>query len=254
MSQQRQQPASLNLYLTGDQPCSYLAERDTRSLFIDPLAALDSARYQWLLQQGFRRSGRFVYRPACRGCRACISVRIPVEAFAPDRSQRRNQRRNANLRIRFRPALFCPEHYALYRAYLQARHPDGAMADDDEQSYRRFLLEPWGGETELMELRQDDRLIAVAVTDVLPDALSAVYTFFDPTQADRAPGTFAVLAQLAEARSRGLQHLYLGYWIRDSRKMRYKERFRPLEAWDGRYWRRYAAGEVIAEPLLEAKD
>ncbi len=245
MSHSTRRRGSLDLYLTGEQACSYLPRRRTRSLFIDPLADIGGMRYQWLLEQGFRRSGRFVYRPACRGCQACVSVRIPVAAFRPDRSQRRNERLNADIQVCFRPAAFVPEHFALYRAYLETRHPDGAMAEDDEASYRRFLLEPWGGDTELMELRHGGHLMAVAVTDVLPAALSAVYTFFDPASSERAPGTLAVLAQVAEARHRHLDHLYLGYWIEECRKMRYKERFRPLEVWDGQFWQRYVRGERI---------
>lgn len=237
--------ATLDLYLTGHQVCSYQAERQTRSLFVDPLAPINGSHYQWLLENGFRRSGRFIYRPACPHCRSCVPVRIPLADFVPDRSQRRNQRLNAGLAIHVRPAGFDPEHYALYQTYLRARHPDGAMAEGTEDNYRRFLLEPWGGETLFIEWRQGDRLVAVAVTDVLPTALSAVYTFFDPADADLAPGTHAVLGQVAEGQRRGLEHLYLGYWIDDCRKMRYKERFRPLEAWNGRQWRRYQRGEPV---------
>jgi len=246
MNGRAHRPGQLSLYLTGKQPCSYLPNRDARSLFIDPMVAMDGERYQLLLEQGFRRSGRFIYRPACFGCQACVSVRIPVAEFRPNRSQRRNQRHQSRLQARFRPAGFEPEHFALYRDYLLARHPDGTMAEGDEESYRRFLLASWGGATELMELRRDDRLIAVAVTDVLPRALSAVYTYFDPRQAAHAPGTHALLAQIAEAQRRGLAHLYLGYWIEACRKMRYKERYRPIEAWDGQSWRRYERGEPIA--------
>lgn len=252
MSDHAHRPVQLSLYLTGEQPCSYLPDRDSRSLFIDPMARIDGQGYQWLLEQGFRRSGRFIYRPACFGCQACVSVRIPVADFMPDRSQRRNQRRQKALQARFRPVSFEPEHFALYREYLLARHPDGAMAEGDEESYRRFLLVSWGGATELMELRLDDRLIAVAVTDVLPEALSAVYTYFDPAAAERAPGTYALLAQIAEARRRGLAHLYLGYWIQGCRKMRYKDRYRPLEAWDGRTWRRYERGAAITPSIPTA--
>lgn len=246
MSGQDGRRHSMGLYLTGDQPCSYLPARQARSLFIDPLAAIDGPRYQWLLEQGFRRSGRFVYRPACRGCRACVPVRIPVADFIPDRAQRRNRRQNEDIDVRLRAPTFVREHFALYQAYLAARHPDGTMADDDEASYRRFLLEPWGGETRLMELRRGSELIAVAVTDVLPRALSAVYTFFDPAAADRGPGTCAILRQIAEAYRRGLDHLYLGYWIAACRKMRYKERFRPLETWDGHSWQRCQPADPLA--------
>lgn len=239
----------LALYLTAEHPCSYLEGLRARTLFVDPLARLETATYQALVDQGFRRSGSHVYRPACRGCARCVPVRIPVRDFRPDRSQRRNWERNApDLRLVDAPAAFDPTHFALYLRYLASRHPDGSMADDTStESYRRFLVDPWGGETHFLELRLANRLVGVAVTDRLLHGLSAVYTFFDPELARRAPGTLAVLAQIEVARRLGLPYLYLGYWIGACRKMAYKDRFRPIEAWDGRVWRRFERGDNFAD-------
>ena len=111
--------------------------------------------------------------------------------------------------------------------------------------YTQFLVEPWGGETRFLELRIGDRLAAVAVTDHLPESLSAVYTFFDPEIEERALGTYAILCQIEEARRLGLEYLYLGYWIAECRKMSYKDGFRPLEARVGERWRRYGRGTAI---------
>jgi arginine-tRNA-protein transferase len=228
----------LALYLTAEHPCSYLESRRARTLFVDPLARMDSALYQSLVDQGFRRSGAHVYRPACRGCARCVPVRIPVATFRPDRSQRRNWVSNAkDFKVVETSAAFEPDHFALYLRYLADRHPEGTMAEDrSTESYRRFLVDPWGGETRFLELRLGERLAGVAVTDFLPQGLSAVYTFFDPDLAGRAPGTFAVLAQIETARRLGRHYVYLGYWIGESPKMSYKTRFRPLEAWDGHRW------------------
>ncbi|WP_295390772.1 arginyltransferase [uncultured Thiodictyon sp.] len=230
----------LALYLTAEHSCSYLDGCRARTLFVDPLARIDSVTYQALVEQGFRRSGAHVYRPACRGCARCVPVRIPVGAFQPNRSQRRNWTRNApELRVIETAAAFDPGHFALYQRYLERRHPAGSMAEDaSAESYRRFLVEPWGGETRFLELRLADRLVGVAVTDWLPQGLSAVYTFFDPDLDARGLGTFAVLAQIVTARRLGRPYVYLGYWIEESRKMAYKSTFKPLEAWDGRRWGR----------------
>jgi len=237
----------LALYLTGEHTCSYLPDRRARTLFVDPTARIDSAAYQVLVDQGFRRSGAHIYRPACRGCSACVPVRIPVSDFVPDRSQRRNWRRNApELSLVDMPASFKASHFALYRRYLTARHPEGSMADDaSEESYRRFLVEHWGGSTRFIELRLGEQLVGVAVTDILKHGISAVYTFFEPRFSDRSPGTFAILAQIEAARRIGLPFLYLGYWLRDSPKMRYKDRFRPIDAWDGHGWRRFERGQAL---------
>jgi arginine-tRNA-protein transferase len=237
----------LQLYLTGEHECSYIDGMQARTLFVDPLARVDGERAQWLQQIGFRRSGQHFYRPACRGCQRCVPVRVPVGDFVPNRSQRRNLQRNAtDFELRYRAAEFDAEHYALYERYLRQRHGDGDMADDVSiETYARFLLAPWGGDTRFIEMRHHDALLGVAITDVFSDGLSAVYTFFDPDYAERALGTYAVLSQIQEAQRMGLSYLYLGYWIGESRKMRYKEKFRPIEAWDGRGWRRFQRGEEI---------
>lgn len=245
---QPQEPErQLSLYLTGEHPCSYLDGLNARTLFVDPLATMDTSTYQSLMDHGFRRSGDHVYRPACRDCTRCIPVRIPVKDFSPNRSQRRNWARNApDLRLVERPAAFDPDHFALYLRYLDSRHPDGSMADDRSAvSYQRFLVAPWGGETCFLEMRLDNRLVGVAVTDLLVHGLSAVYTFFDPDLSDRAPGTFAVLSQIEIAKRMGHPYLYLGYWIERSPKMAYKTRFRPIEAWNGHRWQRFERTQTL---------
>jgi len=238
---------NFQVYLSGQHPCSYLPGLGARTLFVDPLAPMDGSRYQFLLEQGFRRSGPHVYRPECGECRRCIPVRIPVAEFAPSRSQRRNAALNdKRLVLTEKNAGFYPEHYALYAAYVRSRHPGGGMSEElSPESYYDFLISPWGGEPLLLELRLDDRLAAVAVTDRLPRSLSAVYTFFDPELSGRAPGTFAVLSQIAETRRLHLEHLYLGYWIEECPKMSYKDSYRPLEAFIGGGWQRFRQGETI---------
>lgn len=231
---------NLRLFLTGEHACSYLPGQQARTLFVDPHSVIDQGHADWLQQIGFRRSGRHFYRPACRACQRCVAMRVPVAEFQPNRSQRRNLRRNADLQLLDRAAAFDPEHYALYRDYLLSRHGDGDMiASISPDSYRQFLLAPWSGSTRLLEMRERGALVAVAVSDLLVSGRSAVYTFFDPRQAKRAPGVFAVLTQILEARRLGLTYLYLGYWIAESSKMAYKANFRPIEAWTGKHWQRF---------------
>lgn len=239
-------PRALPLYITGRHDCSYFPDLHARTLFMDPSVPMDEATYQVLLERGFRRSGAHVYRPACGPCERCVPIRIPVHSFAPNRSQRRNLANNLDhVVLKDRPATFQREHYELYRTYVRSRHAGGSMAEATEQSYREFLVAPWGGETRFLELHIGDRLAAVAVTDRLPQSLSAVYTFFDPRREERALGTYAILRQVEEAQRLGLEHLYLGYWIAECSKMSYKDRFRPLEAFIGERWGRYGRGSDI---------
>lgn len=227
---------SLKFYVTTPHQCPYLPERQAVDVVADPNASVDRGRLTELFELGFRRSGIFVYRPECPGCRACVAARVPVAAFVPDRSQRRCAARNADLVVTREAPECSDEVFELYSRYLRHRHAGGGMDDATPESFGEFLCTP-AIEAEFLSFRLGGRLVAVAVTDVLDTGLSANYTFFDPAEAKRSLGTFAVLTQIEEARRRGLEHLYLGYWIERSDKMRYKSRFRPLELYrDGRWW------------------
>jgi len=230
--------AGLRVFHTGEHPCGYWPERSARDLVLDPRDERLPELYPFALASGFRRSGDIVYRPHCRGCRACVPVRIAVAAFAPDRAQRRCLARNEDVVARIVQAERTDEHLALYRRYLLARHRGGGMDDHGAAEFDQFLVGSWS-QGRFLELRQRDthRLLAVAVTDIAADALSAVYTFYEPDEAKRSLGTLAILHQLAWARRDGRAWLYLGYWIEGHRKMDYKRRFAALEAFDGRAWR-----------------
>lgn len=225
--------AALNFYTTPPHGCSYLPPRQAVTLFADPGIPKTDAVYGLLSAHGFRRSGEHLYRPHCHGCRACVAVRLRVEGFQPSRHQRRSLELNADLNVRTQPARFDCEHFDLYQRYISGRHAGGGMDNPSPQQYMDFLTAEWC-DTRFMEFRLGSRLLAVAVVDVMADALSAVYTFYDPDYQRRSLGKFAVLQEIAAARAEQRQWLYLGYWIANCRKMRYKVDYQPLEYfWNG---------------------
>lgn len=225
---------ALQLFLTSEYNCSYLPKRQARNLVADPLM-IDNRIYTQLADLGFRRSGGHVYRPHCHGCQACLSLRIPVGYFRPNRSQRRTWKKNQALQSRCLPVRFEADHYHLFERYVKWRHPDGGMDDTTAESYLSFIQAPWS-KTYLYELRLESTLLAVAVTDRLDNGLSAVYTFFDPSEQTRGLGTYAILWQIEEAKRLGLTWLYLGYWLKNCAKMSYKKNFYPHEIFvDGRW-------------------
>ena len=223
----------LNFYVTRPHTCSYLPDRTAVTLFADPKVRASTELYSQLIDMGFRRSGDAIYRPHCDGCQACISLRLSAASFIPNRAQQRAQRRNEDLAFTVVAADYSEEHYALYRRYLAHRHSGGGMDDSGPADYMK-LLTCGDVTTELYEFRLANKLLAVAITDRLERGLSAVYTFFDPDYADRSLGVYAVLQQIATARHQGLQWMYLGYWIKDCQKMRYKSQYQPAQAyWQG---------------------
>ncbi|WP_442754863.1 arginyltransferase [Methylocystis sp. JAN1] len=232
-------------YLTSPAPCPYLPGRAERKVFTHLIGLRAPALNDTLTQSGFRRSQTIAYRPACEHCRACVSVRVVIDEFSPDKTQRRTLRRNADIVGEARPTRATPEQYALFRRYVGARHADGGMADMNMVDYQ-MMIEDSHVDTRLIEYRLSpdlpgadaDRLVACCLTDRLADGLSMVYSFYEPGFEGRSLGSFMILDHMSRAGAAGLPHLYLGYWVEGSRKMAYKARFLPQERLGPEGWTR----------------
>ncbi|MFN7783301.1 MAG: arginyltransferase [Lysobacterales bacterium] len=220
---------SIRIYQTTEHACGYWPERRARDIVLDPDSRVLPAVYPAALAQGFRRSGGHVYRPQCASCMACVPVRIDVAAFLPNRSQRRCLQRNADLRLADSPPERSEAVFALYQRYLRSRHAKGGMDEPRPEDFDGFLSAPWSPTRFLRFQLDDGRLLGVAVCDLLPNGLSAVYTFFEPEERSRGLGTWAILKQVEWARQLGLPHVYLGFWLQGHPKMDYKRRFSGLE-------------------------
>jgi leucyl-tRNA---protein transferase len=222
----------LQFYVTTGYSCGYLPNKLAQSLIATPQHLITANVYNGLIQQGFRRSGKFAYRPHCENCRACIPVRVIVDEFSPNRSQKRSAKQHQNLSPTILPVAYYAEHFALYDAYQRARHADAsstqANIDDDITQYKNFLCQT-NVDSVLVEFREGNVLKMVSVIDIVRDGISAVYTFYDTSNPKASYGTHNVLWQISWAKTLNLPYLYLGYWIQDSQKMTYKQNFQPLE-------------------------
>jgi arginine-tRNA-protein transferase len=238
-------------YLTAPSPCPYLTGKEERKVFTHLVGERAGELNDLLTHGGFRRSQSIAYRPACDACRACISVRVITGEFQPSRSMRRVMDRNSDIVGDMRIPVPAAEQYSLFRAYLDSRHRDGGMADMTVLDYA-MMVEDSHVQTRLVEYRRrgpdsgitgrgSGPLLAVALVDVLSDGLSMVYSFFDPDESERSLGTFMILDHIARARRMGLDYVYLGYWVRGSRKMDYKGRFLPQERLMSAGWTRVTA-------------
>jgi arginine-tRNA-protein transferase len=236
LSGQRQ----LRFYLTAPSPCPYLPDRMERKVFTSLEGPAAAQLNDTLTHAGFRRSQNIAYRPACEGCDACISVRIPVAGFHFGRSWRRVLTRNADLVRTRAPPVATDDQYWLLRHYLDGRHADGGMAEMGMLDFGA-MVEESRVRTHIVEyrIRRGERageLMAAAIVDLMRDGLSLVYSFFDTDDARRSLGSFLILDAVRQAAQVGLSHVYLGYWVPGSPKMDYKRRYGPLEALHRGQW------------------
>lgn len=235
---------TLEFYLTAETPCPYLdglAEQRVLT-FLDTPAK--SAALPALLQNGFRRSQNMVYRPQCRACSACRSVRLRLRSFTPDAGLRRILRKNAALAAVQGEARSSPALFDLFRRYQQHRHAESDMAQMTEEDLAAMIEEHTGHARLMRFFDAQKKPVGAMLYDDLPDGYSAVYSFFDPALSAQSPGTWMILQLAAAAAAAGKDYLYLGYWVAGSRKMAYKTRFQPLEVFLENGWQDFAPASL----------
>ena len=240
---------AVKVFISLEHACGYYPNRIAQNLVLDPIAEGQKGLYDAAITRGFRRGGGHIYRPHCAHCNACIASRIEVAKFSPSRAQLRCVKRNADLRVERKPAVLTEEYFALYQRYLAGRHAGGGMDDPSVEDFSRFLFSKWS-QTEFIEFRLGERLLGVAVTDVTHTSLSAVYCFYEPSEAKRSLGVFAILSQIEIARAAGLRHLYLGFWLEGHAKMHYKSGYSGFELLQHKEWRAFdaRANQLMDEP------
>jgi arginine-tRNA-protein transferase len=220
-------PINGSLVTTGETPCSYLPGRmsQSRAAWAD---RLPPDAYHRFMDAGFRRSGRLLYQPVCRGCRACVPLRVPVATFRPSKSQRRSRRRNEDLRVTVAEPAATDEKYELYLRFVVDRHGH-KTEEEGRPSFERFLYDSPVDTLEFEYRDASAQLLAVGLCDVSRQSLSSVYFYFDPRQACRGLGTFGAVFEIETAAKLGIPYYYLGYWVDGCRTMQYKADFRPAE-------------------------
>jgi len=227
----------LEFYATPAHDCPYLDQKESKTLFLNPELQPNDHIYDWLIEQGFRRSGDHIYRPHCDDCSACISVRVKSDVFIANKQQRRCFKKGQKFTTKISPANYDQLHYELFERYISSRHADGDMYPTSEKQYKEFILCDWMN-CQFLDFYDptNSQLIACCVFDQLNSGLSAVYTFFDPDYSKFSLGRLAILTLIESCKQQQLDYVYLGYWIKACQKMSYKGEYRPIECFINDRW------------------
>lgn len=212
----------IRMGLTENHACSYLPDQQERIAVVLDEDCHTPKHYEMFLSNGFRRSGNMIYKPHCDECNACQSIRLAVNDIRLSKSQKRLMNKSTRLRWSFQTELD-PLWFNLYEQYITQRHSTGSMFPANKSTFDQFARASWM-DIQFLHVYQEDKLIAVAVTDTLSDSLSAFYTFFQPDH-PLSLGTLCILLQIEQCKKQQKQWLYLGYQVDDCPAMNYKVRF-----------------------------
>ena len=228
MDKNFENPVKIRLFKTPTHNCSYIKDRQASTIFVDPGLLITKSVNTEFSELGFRRSGSHLYRPDCDTCKACISCRIPTKTFCIGNKHRRVIKKNQDLVVIKTNALTCDQSYGLYERYINTRHKDGDMYPATSEQFEAFI-QAVTPDTLFYKFYLKNQLISVSIIDTLENGLSAVYTFFDPSEKQRSLGIYSILIQLQNCIEMKLPYLFLGYWVKNCQKMEYKADFRPIE-------------------------
>jgi len=225
----------IQFYTTTTYNCSYIDKMDAKSLVVTPYKSINQNTFQDLIEKGFRRSGQYIYKPSCKSCTACIPIRLSVKKFLPSKTQKRTYKKHEYFKIRESPLAFKKNHFDLYLKYQNKRHSFINKEQNNLDDYNDFLIKS-NVKSKLIEFWDGDLLKIVSIVDIVSDGISAVYTFYDPDDDKVSYGTYSIIWLINWCKAQELKYIYLGYWIGECNKMKYKTNFKPYELYIKGYW------------------
>ena len=225
----------IQFYKTTEYNCSYIDKMDAQSLVVTPYKSIDQNIFQDLIEKGFRRSGQYIYKPSCKSCTACIPIRLSVQKFLSSSSQKRVFKKHQHFDVREVSLTFKQEHFDLYSKYQNKRHSSINNDQNKIDDYNDFLIKS-NVNSKLVEFWDGGLLKIVSIIDMMSDGISAVYTFFDPDDEKVSYGTYSIIWLINWCKIQQFKYMYLGYWIGECNKMKYKTNFKPYELYIKGYW------------------
>ena len=217
-------------FVENNKQCSYFDNEisDIRYKFMQ---SCSESEYQGMLEHGWRRFGKMHFVPECAACTKCISMRIDVKKYVFSKSEKRVINKNKDTKVYIQTPSLSIEHLALYDKYHEFMHhkKNWNYTPIEPMEYQRSYVQ--GKSTYAKEILYcvEDKLVGVALSDILTTSISSIYCFYDHDYAHLSLGKYSILAQIKIAKEMNVENIYLGYWIEDHFSMGYKKAYTPFE-------------------------
>ncbi len=222
-------------FLEENKECSYFKDKisDIRYKYMENCSSQEQLK---MLERGWRRFGNMHFVPECKACNECKTMRIDVEKFQFSKSQKRVLNKNKNTDVYIQKPTLTYEHIDLFNKYHKVMTEKKNWSENiiDVQEYNNSYVRGAHDYGKEILYFRDNKLIGVALSDILPGAMSAVYCYYDHDYENLSIGQFSILAQISIAKQNKIPYLYLGYWIKDHFSMGYKEKYKPFEVLENR--------------------
>ena len=226
---------NLNFQRSLPRQCPYIPSQKEYLLFTDLTNFVSKKTLEKLVSDGFRRSENIFYKPNCKNCKACISTRIILNHFLFTKKFKRILRKNQDLKFKIVKPKTNHDHYRLFKNYLKLRHSKGDMTDMTYLDFRT-MLEISPVDTKILHLYKNNKFFGAMLYDIYENSYSANYSFYNPKFKSRSLGTFLILKLIEQAKIEKIKYLYLGYYIKECKKMSYKINFKPIEILKNKNW------------------
>lgn len=217
--------------------CSYIGSRNEQRLIIKlDKEHSNQNHFNVLMKKGFRRNMDHMYFPICENCNSCISSRIKIIGFSPSKSQKRNIKKNKDFLFIKKTISSDIDRYNVFKKYTNNRHSDGQMKLMNFDEFSNFMNNSPVNSLLYDLVDSDNQILGSMLFDIVDHGLSAVYSFYDPKFIKNGLGTYMILKAIETTEFLNLRYLYLGYWIKESKKMNYKSSFNNLEIFKNGKW------------------
>ena len=227
--------SNLNFHRSLPRQCPYIPGKKEYLLFTDLTKFVRKKTLEKLVSRGFRRNENIFYKPNCKNCKACMSTRIKVNNFLFSKNFKRILKKNLDLKLKITKPKSNQEYYKLFKKYLKKRHSEGDMANMSYLDFRT-MLEISPVETKILHIYKNNKFFGGILYDIYENSFSANYSFYNPKFKNRSLGTFLILKLIEEAKKQKMKYLYLGYYIKECKKMSYKINFKPIEILKNKKW------------------